>query len=631
MPPIIDQLKQRKLVRWALAYLAGAGVVYSTLDGPLRLWGVTDDQLKVVQVLLVVGFLVAVTLAWYHGERGHQRVSGGEVAILATILVVGLAGLRLVSGQGETAVAPSASASEAAGGLPVIAVMPFDGSGQDGDGEFFTSGMHLEVLTRLSSIAGVRVLALRAVASYAGSAEDSRDIADAIGADWLIFGQVRRSEADLSLAVQLVDPETDSNHWADTYQRDLSAAGVFGLQEDIARQVAVALQVVLTPEEDERLAARPTQNMEAYDLYLRGMEFYQNRGNEDNDAAIRLFREALEMDGEYAEAWAGLGDAFAQRACCLEGYDREWADSAASYASRAISLNPNLAVAHKALGQAYATQERLGESVASYRTAMRLDPSHAAAANNLGLELRNQGRYDDGHRWVLRAVRVLPNHPTILQHLVNSFRALSLEEQAREALIRVADRPGDENSQLLMALHWGDPTEVLRRAEEIASGTDLGPRGARNAAMAMYLMGEAGRAVALATHAVENGPVPNNRTAWHYADTVLGLSLLGVGRVGEGEQVLLAVISDHEARLRDGSQNWRSAWAVATANAGLGRYAEAQERLQQAYDLGFRELQLLELEPSWASLRDDARFEAIRSRIAADLAGMRANVLEDLS
>ena len=96
MHPFLDRLKQRKIVQWALAYLAGAGVLYSTLDGPLRIWGVTDGQLKIVQVLLVVGFFLALTLAWYHGERGDQKVSGVELLILAGIMGLGAIGIRLV-------------------------------------------------------------------------------------------------------------------------------------------------------------------------------------------------------------------------------------------------------------------------------------------------------------------------------------------------------------------------------------------------------------------------------------------------------------------------------------------------------------------------------------------------------
>jgi len=96
MHHIFDRLKQRKIVQWALTYVAGAGVLYSTLDGPLRIWGITDGQLKIVQVLLVVGFFLAVTLAWYHGERGEQRVTGVELLILAGIMGLGAIGVRLV-------------------------------------------------------------------------------------------------------------------------------------------------------------------------------------------------------------------------------------------------------------------------------------------------------------------------------------------------------------------------------------------------------------------------------------------------------------------------------------------------------------------------------------------------------
>jgi len=245
-----SDLKSRKLVQWTLAYLAGAWLMMQLVDVLADRWPVPLGLQRGVDVVLLVGLFVAVVLAWYHGEQGRQRVSGPELLIIAALLAVGggvvaLLGPRELADEEEGASWPFGTASSVADDRPVLAVLPFANQSPAEDDAYFTDGMHQDVLTHLSKVGDLTVLALPAVDDYRDTDLSVAEIAAALGATAVLVGSVWRAGDQVRIDTQLIDPTTDRNLWVETYTRRLEAENVFAVQTEVAQRVAQALEVTL--------------------------------------------------------------------------------------------------------------------------------------------------------------------------------------------------------------------------------------------------------------------------------------------------------------------------------------------------------------------------------------------------
>ena len=182
---------------------------------------------------------------------------------------------------------------------------------------------------------------------YKDSQKSLREIAQELQVAAILEGSVRRVGIQVRITAQLIDPEADEQVWAENYDRDIT--DIFAIQSDVAEQIASSLKVELSPEDRERIERQPTQDMTAYDYYLKGRDSYYRYTREDNESAIELFQRALEVDPNYALAHGGLADAYAQR-WLWYGFTEEWLDSAIEESNKAVSLDPDLAEAYEADG-----------------------------------------------------------------------------------------------------------------------------------------------------------------------------------------------------------------------------------------------------------------------------------------
>ena len=275
--------------------------------------------------------------------------------------------------EGADAEAPSA-----------IAVLPFASRDSTGTGPF-TNGMHDSLLSHLSSVSDLKVVAGPAVD---GDDRPRSALADELGVRWVVTGRVRRADAHIQIAVRLTDVRADTTAWAETYRRDLTAENLFDVQEQITRKITEALTAEVTPGERERITDTPTQNLDAYRLYVKGRAALNSYVQERVVDAVRYFRRAIQNDATYALAWAGLADAvnlfplFGPLEAPRPDVDAEQA------ARRALELAPDLAEAHASLGYCQA----LPDGIPRLRHAVDLKPSYAQAHQWLGLKLLVAGK-----------------------------------------------------------------------------------------------------------------------------------------------------------------------------------------------------------------------------------------------
>ncbi|HSG48029.1 MAG TPA: hypothetical protein VLA43_09475, partial [Longimicrobiales bacterium] len=240
------------MAHWALAYfggawltLQGADILADQFHWPLRLQ-------QSITVILVVGFLVTVVLAWYHGEKGHQRFTTPEILILGAILLAAAGTLRMVRPSPPESDALIPWQTRPVSPPTVVAVLPFHNLSADPRDDFLASGLHEDILTQLSQVSALTVISRRSVLRYADTDRNLRVVGAELGARSLLEGSVRRDGNRLRVTVQLIDAVTDAHVWAETYDRPLG--DVFELQAEVAGRIAQALEATLTPSESRRMA-----------------------------------------------------------------------------------------------------------------------------------------------------------------------------------------------------------------------------------------------------------------------------------------------------------------------------------------------------------------------------------------
>ncbi|UCC71017.1 MAG: hypothetical protein JSV86_11530 [Gemmatimonadota bacterium] len=319
-------------------------------------WNLSQSIIRAIHVLLGIGFVLALVLAWYHGEKGRQRVSGPELVMVAALLVIAGAALSLVRVGDE---APSTTATFASPGAeaerPAIAVLPCDNISPNPEDAYLADGIHEEILLRLSRIQSLTSIGRKSVEWYRDNPRPIRVMAAELGVGSVGECSMRKDadQNQIRLTFQLLDARTGGQIWAENYDRDLTAGNLLEMESDLAQRIARSLRAVLTPEERARIEAVPTENLEAYDYYLRGRHFWIQRSLAAFDSAIRYYNRAVLLDPDYARAYAALAETYV----LLPEYGGpsipEILPLAKAATDRALTLDRGLAEAYAASAWAY--------------------------------------------------------------------------------------------------------------------------------------------------------------------------------------------------------------------------------------------------------------------------------------
>ena len=413
---LIAELKQRKLVQWALAYMAGAWVLLQVAGLIGGQFGWPPSLLRGITIAAGVGFLVALLLAWYHGERGAQRVSGAELLILTLLLAIG-GGLLWKFAPSEKVAEAVKHDSVASVPRPVpttdksIAVLPFENLSDDKANAYFAEGMQDEILTRLAGIGDLKVISRTSTRRYASRPDNLKVVGSELGAAHILEGSVQKSGDSVRVNVQLIDARTDTHLWAQTFDRKL--ANVFAVESEVAQQIADVLKAKLSPQETRALAQATTQNAEAYDHFLRA-EFQWHRAFETQD--VGNYDAA---DGEYSKAIAldpNFALAYARRA--YNQLSMHWAAKRISPArlvevkawiDRAIELAPELPAAHSALAYYdYWGLRHYADAMAEFERTVQLAPNNTDALAGMGYVHRRLGQWNEALASLQKVIAISP-------------------------------------------------------------------------------------------------------------------------------------------------------------------------------------------------------------------------------
>ena len=376
------RLKDHRIAQWTVGYVAVAyGIQHAvTLTSEAFKW--PDAVLRISMLLLALGLPVAMTLAWYHGERVSRRISGGEMAVVS-VMLVGISFafylfVRPAESSLRTAEVNITTSSNS------LAVLPLANVSGDKDQEFFSDGMTDEIALALAKVPALRVVGRESAFEFKGKNQNDRAIGKALGARYLVEGSVRKAGDRVRITAELARADTGVSLWTEGYDRELK--DVFAVQEDVARAIAASLQVPLGLKQGESLVSNRAVDPESYQNYLRAKALIRSRGaGTPLTAPIALLEQVTTREPAYTPAWALLAQAYSLEPT-YDGVYRQGSveqlrrvsdaalTKAEAAARRAISLDPHSADGYVGLGSTQFNSTELLDAEGSFKEALALEP-----------------------------------------------------------------------------------------------------------------------------------------------------------------------------------------------------------------------------------------------------------------
>ncbi len=435
MSGFFEELKRRKVYRVAIAYIVAGWALAQGLAQVLPVFDISNSVIRVVIALLLIGFPVALVLAWVfdvtpEGIKATPSVaSGGHRR--RNVLMLAAAGVVISIAAGFF-VLPRAAARKID---KSIAVLPFENLSDEKGNAFFADGIQDDILTNLSKIGDLKVISRTSVMPYRGHTSNIREIAKTLGVSSVLEGSVRREGNRVRVNVQLINANDDEHLWANNYDRDLT--DVFAIQTDLAREIASALQAKLSPTEKAQMERKPTENGEAYLAFVQAHNL-QNAVEdlEKLKQSEQLYARAVELDPKFALAIARYSQL---ESWIVHTFERtiERREKARALAQQALQLQPDLPEAHLAMGfSLYYGDNNFEGALKEFEIAQRDLPNEAEGYLALGSIQRRLGKWPESNASLEKAVSLDPKDIWVLQNLALSYATLRDFDAANKTIDR---------------------------------------------------------------------------------------------------------------------------------------------------------------------------------------------------
>jgi len=481
------ELQRRNVYRAAVVYTMTSWLLIQVATQVFPFFEIPNWFVRLTITLLVIGFPIAVALAWAFELTPAGLVKTSAVPIgkspgwpLIHRIYTAVIGILAIAIAVLIYLRYRPSQPAAADDIPEksIAVLPFANLSDNKENAFFAEGMQDDILTSLSRIGDLKVISRTSVLSYRDAKQrKSREIAQALGVAYLLEGSVRGERSHFVVNVQLVDARKDSQVWAEHYDRTLEDS--LGLQGELATEIANTLHATLSPEEKARVAHKPTRNADAYALYLRafGLEHRPDTLLQDYKIAVQLYSQAIALDPDFALAHARLACTSAAIFHFHEPLE-EWASKARIEAASALRLDPKLAEGHFALGLClYWLDDSYDAALAEFAVAAGLAPNDTDVAGLIAAIKRRKGQFRDAIAEYEKAAKLDPQNPNITRNLVYTYSALRQWPEARRSAERWRQMAPDSlvakiQTGYLDFFSVGDARPLQRLLAQIPAGVD---------------------------------------------------------------------------------------------------------------------------------------------------------------
>jgi TolB-like protein/Tfp pilus assembly protein PilF len=435
---MFDQIRQRKLVQWVVAYGAGAWMVFEAVGALSETWLWPPVVGQIAFLVLVSGLGAVIVLSWFHGEKGRQRVSGVEGVMLTLVAVAGAGSISVVVSDSKSS--PAAEAAPSPTGAThserSILVLPFSDLSPEGGRAYLGDGIAETLINGLGRIEELRVVARTSAFAFRDSGLDVREIARRVEAGTVLEGSVTQIGDRIRITANLFEASSGLDLWSQRFDRETDAAELFDLQDEVAQAILDALAVELDTR--GRVVRDGTANQDAQRAYFLGQHHWTARTTEDMILAARYFHEAIAADSAYADAWSGLALSYALHTpseYAVPGFSlRRGTELSLDAARRALEIDPEQEAAYTALGDAMMQRGRLDEAEGYFRRAIELNPGYATAHHWLGDLLMLSLRGEEALPEMEIAESLSPVAPAIL---VEKAAALMMLGRTDEALAQM--------------------------------------------------------------------------------------------------------------------------------------------------------------------------------------------------
>lgn len=402
MTSFLSELRRRNVFRVAAAYLVVGWIVMQVVATIGSAAGLPDWADSLALIILVSGFPVILFIAWAfeltpeglkttgaaEPDEGFRPLGPSDYVLIASVIVVaGVAGLQMLR-PAESANLPVAANTEAESSTQTpttvlasansIAVLPFADLSPEGDQAYFGDGMAEEILNVLTRVDGLHVASRTSAFQFRGDELGIPAIAQELNVRHILEGSVRKAGNTLRITAQLIDSEDDRHLWSDTFDRPLTAENIFAIQDEIATEIVSALSEALGIPAPEIQVAAGTENLGAYELFLRGQAIFHSRSADNVAEGIDLFERAVAADPDFARGWAGLAAMYSVSESWLGPTDeRDFDALALAAANRATALDPDLALPYSVRGRVHTTEGRWTDAIVQLNDGISRDPTSA--------------------------------------------------------------------------------------------------------------------------------------------------------------------------------------------------------------------------------------------------------------
>jgi adenylate cyclase len=502
------ELKRRRVIRVVAIYAVVGWIIIEVASTVLPNLNLPEWTARLITILIVLGFPITVIMAWVFdiGPGGVQKTPG--VAEMETPAPAA------ASPSAETAPeAPPAVQAADDDDRRSIAVLPFVNMSGDAENEYFSDGISEEILNLLVKLPQLRVASRTSSFIFKGKEVSIPKAAAELGVSTVLEGSVRRAGDQVRITAQLIDVATDSHLWSETYDREMK--DVFAIQDDIAQSITTALALTLTPKERRSIQYVATSDPKAYDFYLRGRSYMYTMTRRDYEYAIRMFRQAIELDSKYALAYAGIADAYSHLYRYADA-SKDNVNKAMDASNKAIALDPDSAEAHASRGLALYISENYTDAEAEFKQAIAQNPNLYEAYYYFGLACSSQSKFEEAIEMYKKAMEVNPADYQSVIFLAQAFSSLGRrheEMKARLSSLDLIQRHLEMNPHDTRALYVGanqlcnvgEHKKGLELAERALGPDEKEPVVLYNVACFYAMEGDSEKSLDLLERAVENG------------------------------------------------------------------------------------------------------------------------------
>ena len=595
-----QELRRRNVFKVCAAYGIVAWLIAQIVSVMFPPLGLPSWTVTFVIALLIVGLPVALILAWAYEltpegikktrqvplEQSITRLTGQRLThIIIVLLLLAVASFLFRSflrGPAETTnfeAAPTRAVTSDAAVAPSvdrrsIAVLPFANLSRADEDELFVEGIHDDILSQIARIGSLKVISRTSVMGYRDTSKNVRTIGDELGVAAILEGGVQRAGDSVRINIQLIDARADENIWAATFNRELNPQNIFSIQTEIAVAVAEQLQATLTPEEVSRFSLVPTRSPRAYDAYVRGRYFWNQRTEEGFERALTYFNQAIEEDPSYPLAYAGVASVYnliGHELFALDDPNNSYPRAIAA-ARSALERDDSLGEAHAVLGDALFRYEwDLAAAQREHERAIALNPNYVNARIWYSHYLLPMGHREEALQQSLKALELDPLNLIANLHLGWYYFYVGENELAIEQLRKNLElNPDFVLAHLFLGQVYEEQSRYEEAIEELNKAVDLSGRVSVHVAALAHAYGAS-------------------------------------GRTEQAERLLRELLS---------SQASVPSYEIAVVYAGLQRRDDALTSLERAYEAKDSSwLVDMALDPRFRELRAASRFRELERRL----------------